>query len=238
MSTVTRKQREIQEREAQILEVARRDLVERGYHGLRMDRIAGSVQYSKGTIYNHFSCKEEIIIALVIQTMEKRAEMFQKAAAFSGLSRERMAAIGVASDRFVQLFPDHFNVEQVIRSASIWEKTSEKRRAVMRACEHRCVGIVAGVVTAGVASGDLTLPPGVTPEQMVFGLWSQSLGAYSIIATSDALSELGIQHPFETLRRNLDSLLDGWGWKPLFQDHDYEATRKRVLTEVFGDAAA
>ena len=28
-----------------------------------------------------------------------------------------------------------FQVEQIIRSASIWEKTSEKRRSVMRACD-------------------------------------------------------------------------------------------------------
>ena len=63
MQTLTPKKREILERESRILEVARPMVVREGYHGLNMDRIAEEVRYSKGTIYNHFSCKEEIIIA-------------------------------------------------------------------------------------------------------------------------------------------------------------------------------
>ena len=50
-------------------------MIEHGSHGLGMDRVAELLQYSKGTIYNHFSCKEEIIIALAIQTTEKRTRM-------------------------------------------------------------------------------------------------------------------------------------------------------------------
>ncbi len=196
MSTQTRKQREIQEREERILEVSRPLLIEQGYHGLSMDRVAESLQYSKGTIYNHFSCKEEIIIALAIQTTEKRAGLFERAAAFQGSSRERVHAIGAAATLFVQLFPDHFKLETIIRSASIWEKTSEKRRAVMRSCESRCTGVVAGVVRDAVAQGDLALPNELAPEDLVFGLWSISYGAFSIITTSDQLVDLGIREPF------------------------------------------
>ncbi len=235
MSTATRKQREIQEREAKILEVSRPMLIAQGYHGLSMDRVAESLQYSKGTIYNHFSCKEEIIIALAIQTMEKRSELFQRAAAFNGQPRERLLAIGFAADVFVRLFPNHFRVEQIIRSASIWEKTSEKRRSVMRSCEQRCVGLVSGIVFDGISRGDLTLPEEMKPEDLVFGLWSQSFGAYSIITTSDSLEELGISEPFSTLRRNISIMLDGYGWKPLGKDHDYDAVQTRIQNEVFAD---
>ena len=126
MSTLSRKQREIKEREQLILDTARPMLVREGYHGLSMDRIAEALEYSKGTIYKHFSCKEEIIIALAIETLEKRTEMFERASAFRGLPRERMAATGLAAELFVRLYPDHFSVEQIIRSTSIWEKTSEK----------------------------------------------------------------------------------------------------------------
>lgn len=74
-------------------------LVDDGYHGLNKFRIAKSLQYSKGTIYSHFSCKEEIIIALAIQTREERTDgLFRRAAAFHGRSRERMPAIGVAAE--------------------------------------------------------------------------------------------------------------------------------------------
>lgn len=88
MSTLTRKQREIQEREQRILAVARTALLEQGYLGLSMDAIAAHLEYSKGTIYNHFPCKEEIIIALALETNDKRLGMFERAAAWPGLPRE------------------------------------------------------------------------------------------------------------------------------------------------------
>ncbi len=233
MSTQSRKQREIQEREQRILETAWPLLIEQGYLGLSMDRIAETLQYSKGTIYNHFSCKEEIIIALAIQTTEKRTRLFERAAAFRGTSRERIHAIGSAATIFVQLFPDHFKLEHIIRSSSIWEKTSEKRRTIMRSCERRCMGIVGGIVRDAIAHADLTLDDGIVPEDLVFGLWSISVGAFSIITTSDQLVELGIQEPFETYRQNVHRLLDGFGWRPLSADYDSVAVDDRIRAEVF-----
>ena len=125
MEKLTRKERQRLEREQRILEVASQLLLERGYLGLTMDRIAREIEYSKGTIYQHFSCKEEIILALALQTMEKRKELFQRASSFRGRSRERLQAIGVAAELFVRLYSDHFKVEQIIRSDSIWRSTGE-----------------------------------------------------------------------------------------------------------------
>src|SRR5580698_969718 len=103
--TLTRKQREIQGREARILEVASKMIVQDGYHGLSMDRIAEALEYSKGTIYQHFSCKEDVLMALVNQAMERRLDLFRRAAAYRGSSRERMSAIGVAAELFFRLYP-------------------------------------------------------------------------------------------------------------------------------------
>lgn len=235
MSTRERKQREIQEREAKILERARPMFIEGGYNGLNMDRLTSMLEYSKGTIYNHFSCKEEIIITLAIQTLEKRLAMFEKASLFQGTSRERIAAIGTAAELFVKLYPDHFRVEQTIRLDSIWEKTSEERRKIMANCEHRCMGVVGGIVRDAIARDDLVLDDHATPEEIVFGLWSLSFGGYSIIATSNSLDEIGISAPFEMLRRNFNRFLDGIDWQPLSSTVDYDAVFDRVSEEVFGN---
>lgn len=235
MSTATRKQRERQQREAQILEVSRPMLLREGYHGLNMDRVAEALQYSKGTIYNHFSCKEEIIIALAIQTMEKRTALFERAAAFRGRPRERMDAVGLAAELFVRLYPEHFRVEHIIRNTSMWEKTSEKRRVVMRQCESHCVGIVGGLVRDAIAERDLQLPPEVAPADLVFGIWSMAYGAFSILTTSDQLPELGISDPFVAVRKNIMTMLDGYRWRPLSGEHDYQAVKQRIADEVFPD---
>ncbi len=57
---VSKKHQEVLEREKQILSVARKLLDELGYLGLTMDRIAEQVGWSKPTVYQHFSSKEEV----------------------------------------------------------------------------------------------------------------------------------------------------------------------------------
>ncbi|MGE0529251.1 MAG: TetR/AcrR family transcriptional regulator [Bdellovibrionales bacterium] len=238
MTTMTRKQREIQEREGKILDVARTMLVEGGYHGLTMDRIAESLEYGKGTIYNHFGCKEEIIIALVNQTMVKRTDLFRKAATFRGLPRERLCAVGVASELFMEKFPNHFKVEQLIRSSSLWEKTSEERRFAIYTCESTCIGIVGGLVRDGIAQGHLKLPANYSPEELVFGLWSTYYGAFTLVSTGASLPTLGIHDPLAAIRRLIHASLDGFHWEPLSHLHDYDAIYRRIQKEVFANEYA
>ncbi|MEM8944320.1 MAG: TetR/AcrR family transcriptional regulator [Planctomycetota bacterium] len=237
MVTIGRKEREKQEREAKILQLARGMLSDAGYLGLSMDRIATQMEYSKGTIYQHFQNKEEIILALANEALEKRLEMFEIAATWSGAScsRDRMAAIGAAAERFVEKYPQHFGVEQIVRSASIWEKTSEERRHIMHTCEGRCMQIVGGIVRDGLAHGDLELPASRSAEDVVFGMWSLNFGAYTIVTSSESLEEIGILNPIAALRHNQNLMLDGYNWRPLYNEKNYDATMDQVKTEVFGD---
>lgn len=233
METLSPKQQEIREREHRILQLSRKLVLSGGYHGLSLDSLAAELGVSRGTIYNHFKCKEDIILALLMETMDIRRGMFQRAAAWRAMPRERLAAIGVAAEMFVRLYPDHFRVEQIVKSDSIWEKTSPERRSLVKGCQMQCVGIVAGIVRDGIANGHVTLPQGMAPEDLVFGLWSMTEGAYCIVATSEAIAELGIRSPFEAIRANIHGLLDGFGWTPLSAKHDYQATAKAILKDVF-----
>ncbi|QDV72790.1 TetR/AcrR family transcriptional regulator [Botrimarina mediterranea] len=229
----SRKQREIRLREAQILAVARDQILEGGYLGLNMDRIAAQIEYSKGTIYQHFRNKEEILLALVNDALDTRQRMFKVAAAIQAPDRVRLATLGAAAEAFVEHFPYHFKVEQIVRAASIWEKTSPERRELMQSCEKLCMSTVVEVVHHGVATGDLSLPEGVRPEEIVFGLWSIYLGSQIITHSSDTLGEIGIDNPIRSLRTNQHRMLDGYGWRPLSSDYDYSAHMDRVKAEMF-----
>lgn len=233
MATLSAKKQAIRDREARILELARRLVVTGGYHGLALDSIAAELGISRGTIYNHFKCKEEIILALLVETMDKRRDMFQRAASHQAAPRIRLAAIGVAAELFVRLYPDHFRVEQIVKSDSIWDKTTEERRALVKSCQMQCVGIVAGIVRDAMAQGHVELPDNVTPEALVFGLWSMTEGAYSIVATSDAVTELGIVAPFPAIRHNIHRMLDGYSWTPLSSELDFDEVMERIVNDVF-----
>lgn len=235
-STASRKERERAERERLFLDVARRLFVERGYLGLTMDRVAEATEYSKGTLYQHFSCKEELIAALIVETTRVRAAWFERATAFRGRARERLAAIGETDALFVHTHPDHFAIETLIDAESINDKISPQLQEQRFGAEMRCTELLTGVVRDGVASGDLELPGGVTPETMVFGLWSMAFGSHVIDnACGEHLGEKGYGPVPEMTTRNFHALLDGYGFRPLLADWDYDATYARIRDELFGD---
>jgi AcrR family transcriptional regulator len=233
MKALSRKQREVQAREAEILKVALDLLMRHGYHGLSMDRIAETLEYSKGTMYLHFSCKEEVLLALANEALVVRLDMFRRAAAYRGRTRERLIATGLASELFVHLFPHHFSVEQVIRVPSVWEKTTEARRETMRSLETQCIGVIGGIVRDAVASGDLELPAGAAPEHIVFGLWSMTFGALTLASSNLSHLDANLADPLTVLHENQSRLVDGYGWRPLSHEYDYQATAARVGQTVF-----
>lgn len=238
MPSESRKQREIRARTGLILRVARRLLLERGYLGLTMDRIAEASEYSKGTIYQHFPHKEEVVAALAIETAQQRVALFERGARFAGRTRERLLGVGVAAEVFLRLCPDHFKAEQITRAASIRDKISPERAAEMTRLERCCVGIATGVVKDALREGELSLPPGVEPETVSFGLWCLTYGVFTLLVTEEMpLEDMGFPDPLRLLNLNQNLLLDGYGWEPRSDCHDYEQVRERILREVFAPEA-
>ena len=235
MSTLSRKQREIREREGLILRTARRLLLEEGYASVSMDRIAELVEYSKGTIYQHFKSKEDVLGALGVLASEARAELFDRAASLEGRARERLVAVGEAARIFVKLHPEHFQTEQIMDAAELNGKIPGERQHRMMECHARCMGTVLALLDAAIEAGDLPADHPVKPQEMGFALWGLSLGAHQILASGLPLADIGIQDGELALEKAYHTLLDGYGFLPLSTQWDYQATCERVRKEIFHD---
>jgi hypothetical protein len=129
-------------------------------------------------------------------------------------------------------------VEQLVRIPSIWDKTSNARQQQLYRGETCCLTLVAGIVHEAIGARDMQLPDGLTPEELVFGLWSMTFGAYSMLATNGNLPALGIVNGYEAVRSHLRRMLDGYGWRPLDKDHDYDAVVQKIMTEHFANEVA
>ena len=230
--TLSAKQAQMKRREEQILEVARGMLVTDGYHGLNMERIADEVQASKGTVYNHFANKEEIIVALAMQSAAIRVDQFRRAAQFRDRPRFRMMAIGFAAERFAREFADFFLLEQILQLPSVRQKVPDRRQHLIDNSEVQCMSVVAGVVRDAIAAEDLSLPEQFTPEQLVFGLWALTSGGFAI-ASSNSLAHIGLEQPYQTIADHTAALLDGFGWQPLSPTYDPHEILERIEREVF-----
>ena len=124
MGTPERKERERAQREQHILQVGRRMLVEHGYHGLSMDRIAQEIEYSKGIVYQHFSSKEDLLCAISVDLLKGVLDFLRRAARVRGHARERLTAEAVAIQLHCALNPDGFQAQLLIWVNSIAEKAS------------------------------------------------------------------------------------------------------------------
>lgn len=233
MDTRSRKQRLWKQREDLFLDHARSLLLTGGYHGLTMDRIAKATGYSRGTIYLHFRCKEDIIATLVHRGMLRRLEMIERAALFHGHPRERMQSLGVAVDLFARLYPEDARLFHLGNVQAVMQKASETVVFAMRSAMHRSMDIATGIVREAIDQGHLVLDDPVQPEEITFNLWAITEGGYGVASSWPPPTELGVGDPWEAVARGCERLCDGYGWRPLTSDWDYERTRQRVREELF-----
>ncbi|MFT6833181.1 MAG: AcrR family transcriptional regulator, partial [Planctomycetota bacterium] len=225
MRPVSAKQQEIKNRELAILDLAQSMLLDRGYHGLTMDRIADEVGVSKGTVYQHFASKEDLLAAVAVRSANTRAELFERAATFHGTSRERIGAIGVAAQLFFTLYPHHEQAERVIKGSSGSDKVTPERAQSFESCLFRCFGTATGVIRDAVAAGDLSLRPDQSVDQVCVGLWNLYMGSFLMRDLKDCMDIPAITDPMPILVANSHVLLDGFGWTPLSTEHDYASAR-------------
>lgn len=66
-----RRQLRIQMLRDEILEGAQQLLAEKGYAAMSMDELATRVGVSKPTLYNHFSTKDDLVVAVAVQFLEQ-----------------------------------------------------------------------------------------------------------------------------------------------------------------------
>ncbi len=238
MGAQNRKQRELREREDLFLDVARRLLLERGFHGLTMDRIAEETEYSKGTIYLHFGCKEELIVELGKRSRKQRLELIQRGAAFDGRPRERVLATGVAVEIHARLFPDDVRIWEIMNAESIIEKIPANRQPDLNASDIAVTDILVQLVQESIDCGDLHLRPGDSPAEIMFGLWALTDGGFAAILGGAMLNHLSLEDPYAAILKNCHILGDGYGWQPLSTEWDYGATVERIRREVFPGESA
>jgi AcrR family transcriptional regulator len=236
MSTSDRKQREIHQREEMLLNLARTMLIDEGFTGLTLERLAEASEYSKGTIYQHFSAKEDLIAALANQSAAVRFSLHKRASLFPGKTREKIVALIVADELFSLLHPHHFRSELVIRMANLQTRASSSRMEKMQDIEGHTVELVLGIVNEAFVDGNLSPAPWCTPEIITFGLFSLVVGSQlGHLNFCDMIQRLGITQSNPAIRQNVETYLDGLGWKPLRSQWDYDLTAQRVRKEVFAD---
>jgi len=190
-------------------------------------------EYSKGTLYQHFSSKEDVLAAIEAEADVVRSSFFDRAARFQGNARERMTCLGYAYELYFTLYPGHFNSERIIEAPEVQEKISPKRRFSAKSQDEHCFKVMLEMISSAEAEGNLRLRKDLSAQALCFNLWSSTSGAYSKLAAHFELPGMTHKELLLSVRHNTWLLLDGYRWKPLSSEVDYEKVIKRARKEIF-----
>lgn len=233
MTVTTRKQRELKAREELILDAAQGMLHQHGYNYLTMERIAETVEYSKGTIYNHFASKEDLVCSLCCRCITNLIDLFDRAAQYQGTTRERFSAIGIAYSLYHQLHPlDSQNI-QTVKNNAIREKVSNEKLIEMESLERKITTIAQSIVQQAIDSGDLDKKYQQHVSNIVFGFWSMHYGALLLDQSGIPLDQLGFNSVVQMLWTNTNIFLDGYQWQPVSDTTDPAKLFEKLSSALF-----
>jgi AcrR family transcriptional regulator len=230
------KQKEIQAREALFKQVARGILLREGYQGVTINRVAEETGFSKGTVYQRFGSKEELITAVGMECRAYLLETIRKAARFPGRPRERMVALGETMSFYTKYRQDNQRILKIIDSEAVLEHVPESQQAKMREYDIQVFMTVLGVIQDAVAVGDLVLHGENTPQGLCFVFWVMMDGSFDANMGGAPLREAGIEDPTGEIVRSGHYLLDGYGWHPLSTEYDYDALARRIRKTLMDEA--
>lgn len=219
-----RQQEKVMKREQEIITLAHELADEEGFAGLTIDKIVKRASCSKGTIYNHFSSKEDLITALSIRALSLVIELFKKALTYPGNSREKVIAISFAYNLYSQLEPTLFMCCLSSKTPSVIEKTSPERYAQMIQKEMEMTQLCDQVTQAGIDDSSLVLPKNMDVADYTFAMWAMSFGTNSLLINIKESVSIDRLSPNDIVLKNISILLDGMKWRPLTDEFDYSKT--------------
>lgn len=209
-----------------------------GLLNLQMARLANACDYATGTLYQHFSSKEDLLLALAERGAHGHVHLFHRIRNWTANTRDRMFAIAVADVHFDRQNPEHAKLMQFVFAEAVWENASPTRRQrLLDQCQP--VGeVVRNIVREACDCGDLDAK-GLRELELALGPWYLCEGMHSLVHTHGLLESCQVHRPEQLLYLHVHLLLNGMGWQPLMQPVDpaaIEALVTRIHRETLANA--
>jgi AcrR family transcriptional regulator len=222
-------------REQELIELAHDFVNKYGFTALNMDKLAAQCSYSKGTVYNHFKSKEDLISALAIYGLTTLNELIAKAAMFEGTTREKSLALHYAYHLYSRVEPTLFNCVVSAGTPSVKEKSSQWRLDSIMKLDSQISQTSMDVMQQAIDNNDLPVTTQDKLLSLTFANWAMGYGTI-VLLNSSLSSEMIIQNREQhTLLNNINMLLDGMEWQALSAEVDYQTTWRRIEQQIFAE---
>ena len=221
-NALSRKDQVRLEREELILSVALSLLKEFGLNGLTMQAIADRTEYSKGTIYQHFSCKEDVLAKLVIRCGQRLISLIDLALANSHGLRHKVVMVSWAFFINAELESETASLVSMVKSPEFQTKISDAQQADLSIIDQSILSRVIGLFTQQTDIGADKVKVGA------FGWWAMKWGVQDVLVNDWEMSKLGFDDPKHYFFESLHVFLDGLGVQRDEFSHDFEKVQAQA----------
>ena len=221
-NALSRKDQVRLEREELILSVALSLLKESGLNGLTMQAIADRTEYSKGTIYQHFSCKEDVLAKLVIRCGQRLISLIDLALANSHGLRHKVVMVSWAFFINAELESETASLVSMVKSPEFQTKISDSQQEDLSIIDQSILSRVIGLFTQQTDIGADKVKVGA------FGWWAMKWGVQDVLMNDWEMSKLGFDDPKHYFFESLHVFLDGLGVQRDEFSHDFEKVQAQA----------
>lgn len=146
-----------------ILDVAEEMLAEKGYHDTSMDEIAARTGVAKGTLYQHFPSKEDLVFALFERSLMLFEQAVEQAAGTSLMARVKLERI--LSYVYQERRGPHARLFQLLYQNMEIRKGLIEKKGQLRDHMERVAGQIRTILQEGKAEG--AFDPAISTELML-----------------------------------------------------------------------
>ncbi|TRZ93109.1 TetR/AcrR family transcriptional regulator [bacterium] len=179
MGTRERKEREFETRRRLILATATELFQKDGFAGVTLDDIAAAIEFSKGTIYNHFGSKEEIYASILVEHLNILISCLKEAVRTGRNTPERLRNSMKAYVRFYREHREYFKLLFFIDLVSDHYRVPDTLLKEIRTLKIACLLELQNVVREGVRSGELE--GGRPAAQVSMVMWGMINGIIQLV---------------------------------------------------------
>lgn len=172
MTVIDRKEREFKRREEDILAAALSLFNRDDWQTVTIDQIAAKAEIGKGTVYKHFSSKDEIYAKLVVEFHRKIMAEMRKI----DFTRPPLEAIGAAMDVFWRSqarAPEYKRVTRYCRREDFRHVIGEKMSRELEELDEEMMTTLVPMMERGIREGVLVDKP---VESLMLGLHAALIG--------------------------------------------------------------
>lgn len=179
MEKIGRRERERRVREESMVEAAEALFAQHGFENVSMDAIAKEAEFTKRTLYQYFSSKEDLYFAVILKGFKQLALYCETAAEQGKTGFEKLRAICLAYYRFYQDFPETFRLMNAIGRVKTATPSTPKREEFMQFDNALFEGF-ARIIESGQADGSIR--PDIEPMQGACAMAFMLTGFFAMLS--------------------------------------------------------